>query len=304
MKRRNFLINSTLTLGTLALSRFTSFADVLANPMAFKIRMLTPKLGVFTEQGGTIIFLISDSGISVVDSQFPAQAKNLIDELKKRYDKPFDLLINTHHHGDHSGGNIAFKGLVNQVVAHSNSAINQKRVFDEAIKAGKTPAEQYFPTITFDKKWKYKSGGETIKAHYFGAGHTNGDAMIHFEDQNVVHMGDLVFNRRYPFIDRAGGANISNWIKILDKGMATFGTKTQYVFGHAFDPEKIVGTKDDVRAFQDYLEKLLTHVGLEIKAGKSKEEIMKATAIPGVTEWKGDGIGRGIDAAYQELTAK
>jgi glyoxylase-like metal-dependent hydrolase (beta-lactamase superfamily II) len=276
----------------------------LANPIAFNIRMLTDKLGVFTEQGGTIVFLVSISGISVVDSQFPAPAKNLVEELQKRYDKPFELLINTHHHGDHSGGNIAFKGLVKEVVAHSNSAINQKKVYDDAIKAGRKPAEQYYPTITFDKNWKYKAGGETIKAHYFGAAHTNGDAMIHFENQNVVHMGDLVFNRRYPFVDRGTGANIDSWIKVLDKATDTFGSKTQYVFGHAFDPEKIVGTKEDVNAFKNYLEKLLSHVGNEIKAGKSKEEIMKITQIPGVTEWKGDGIGRGIDAAYQELTAK
>ncbi|TKB95585.1 MBL fold metallo-hydrolase [Pedobacter cryophilus] len=304
MKRRNFLLGGGLTLSALALGRFTSFASNLDFAAAFNIKMLTDKVGIFTEQGGTIMFMLSKSGIVVVDSQFPDPAKHLIDELKKANEMPFDLLINTHHHGDHSGGNIAFKGLVNHVVAHQNSALNQKRVIEEAIKAGRKVNEQYYPDQVFNKKWKYKIDGEHIKAHYFGAGHTNGDAMIHFEDQNVVHMGDLVFNRRYPFIDRAGGANISSWIKVLDKGMDTFGTKTQYVFGHAFDSEKIVGTRDDVRAFQDYLEKLLAHVSSEIKAGKSKEDIMKTTSIPGVTEWKGDGIGRGIDAAYQELTSK
>jgi cyclase len=245
---------------------------------------------------------MSKSGLVVVDSQFPAPAQNLVNELKKRSEKPFDLLINTHHHGDHTGGNIVFKGLVNHVVAHQNSAANQKRTIEEAIKAGRKTTEQYYPDTTFEKKWKYKSGDDHIKAHYFGAGHTNGDAMIHFEDQYVVHMGDLVFNRRYPFIDKSAGADIQSWIKVLDKAMHTFGQKTSYVFGHAFDPEKIVGTQEDLKAFQNYLEKLLQFVGAEIKAGKSKEEIMKATQIPGAEEWKGDGISRSLDAAYIELS--
>ena len=71
---------------------------------------------------------------------------------------------------------------------------------------------------------------------------------------------------------------------------------------YAFDPEKITGNKADISAFRDYLEKLLVFVGQEIKAGKSKDDILKATAIPGVTEWQGDGIGRSLQAAYEELT--
>lgn len=302
MKRRNFLSNTGLTLGALALSRFTSLASVLEHSAAYNIKMLTDNLGVFTEQGGTIAFLIAESGLVVVDSQFPDPAKHLIEELKKRSEKPFDLLINTHHHGDHTSGNIAFKGLVKSAVAHKNSVDNQKRVAEEAIKAGKKIVEQYYPEMTFEKNWKYKVGDETIKAHYFGAAHTNGDAMIHFTDQNVVHMGDLVFNRRFPFIDKAAGADIHSWIKVLDKAMDTFGTKNQYVFGHALDPEKVVGTQEDLKAFQNYLEKLLTFVEKEIKSGKSKEEIMKASFIPGAEEWKGDGISRSLDAAYQELS--
>jgi hypothetical protein len=84
--------------------------------------------------------------------------------------------------------------------------------------------------------------------------------------------------------------------------MTTFDSKTIFVFGHAFDPEKITGNKDDIRAFKDYLEKLMVFVGTEIKAGKSKEDILKATVVPGVTEWQGDGIVRSLQAAYEEIT--
>jgi hypothetical protein len=116
-------------------------------------------------------------------------------------------------------------------------------------------------------------------------------------------MGDLVFNRRYAFIDRTAGASVSNWITVLDKTLKAFDKDTLFIFGHAFDPLKVTGNKDDIKAMQNYLSRLLSFVSGEIKAGKSKEDILKATAIPGVTEWQGDGIQRGLTAAYEELTA-
>jgi cyclase len=88
----------------------------------------------------------------------------------------------------------------------------------------------------------------------------------------------------------------------MDKTLNTFDNETIFIFGHAFDPEKITGNKEDIKAFKDYLEKLLVFVESEIKAGKSKEEVIKATTIPGVTEWKGGGINMGLLAAYEELS--
>ena len=184
-------------------------------------------------------------------------------------------------------------------MAHENSLKNQKAVAEKS----KTEDKQLYPDTTFSEGWKKKVGGESIRTYYFGPGHTNGDSLIHFENANVVHTGDLVFNRRYPFVDRSAGASVKSWITVLDKTLTTFDNKTIFVFGHAFDPEKITGTKEDIRAFKDYLEKLLVFVGQEIKAGKSKEEVMKATSVPGVTEWQGDGIARSLQAAYEELTA-
>ena len=190
--------------------------------------------------------------------------------------------------------------MVEQVVAHENSLINQTN----AAKINKTEEKQLYPSLTFKDKWKAKVDNETIKAHYFGAGHTNGDSLIHFEKANVLHMGDLMFNRRYPYIDKNAGADIKNWISVLDKTLNTFDNDTVFIFGHAFDPEKITGDKEDIRVFMDYLEKLLEKVSVEIKSGKSKEEILKITTINGVTEMKGDGILRSLTAAYDELTLK
>jgi glyoxylase-like metal-dependent hydrolase (beta-lactamase superfamily II) len=159
-----------------------------------------------------------------------------------------------------------------------------------------------YPDQIFTDTWKTSVGREKIKAHYFGAAHTNGDAIIHFEHANIAHMGDLIFNRRYPVIDRSAGANIKNWIEVLNKTLSTFDEETVFIFGHAFDPEKVTGNKEDIKAMQNYLSKLLQFVEGEIKLGKSKEEIIKARSIPGVAEWQGAGIERGLTAAYEELT--
>lgn len=296
MNRRNFVQATGLTLGALTLSSKELLAAMFAqNP--YKMKDLRGGVGVFTERGGTIAYLVTPKGMAVVDSQFPEQSTHLIGELKKLSDKPIQLLINTHHHGDHSGGNIAFKGIAEHVVAHANSLKNQKAVAEKA----KTEDKQLYPDKTFTDTWKQRVGKESIKAYYFGAGHTNGDSLIHFEHANIVHMGDLLFNRRYPFVDRSAGASVKNWISVLDKALATFDNQTLFVFGHAFDPEKITGNKDDIRVFQDYLSKLWNFVEAEIKAGKPKEEILKITAIPGVTEMQGDGIQRSVQATYEEV---
>ena len=297
MQRRLFLRNTGLTLGALALSNEQLLARFFADP-AYKMKLLRNDAGIFTEKGGTILYMVNKKGIVVVDSQFPYSAAHLIAELKKQSEKPFQLLINTHHHGDHSGGNIAFKDLAKHVVAHTNSKANQQAT---AIKQKKED-QQLYPDITFNNTWKKKVGSEKIKIHHFGAAHTNGDSITHFENANIAHMGDLLFNRRHPYIDRTAGANIKSWIGVLDKTLATFDNDTIFVFGHALDPEKVTGNKEDIKAFQKYLEKLLVFAGVEFRAGTSKEDFIKNKSIPGETEWKGDGIERPLTAAYEEVS--
>lgn len=264
---------------------------------AYNFKPLRNDVGIFTEQGGTIGWLNSSNGFVVVDAQFPASAPHVIEELKKLGDKPFKYLINTHHHGDHTAGNIAFKGLAEKVVAHQNSLINQKRGAEKANNLDK----QLLPDTTFGTGWKATAGAEKISAYYYGSGHTNGDSIYHFENANIAHIGDLVFNRRFPYIDRENGAHIGNWIAALDKILNQFDNDTLFIWGHSLDPEKVTGNKADVKAYQNYLQNLLTYVSAEIKAGKTKEELLKTTTIPNAPEWKGDGIERSLTAAYDEL---
>ncbi len=298
MNRRLFLQNSVLTFGALTLTQQSLLSSLFQEP--WKITMLRNEVGIFEERGGTIGFLLSKKGIAVVDSQFPDQSKHLIDELKKRSEKPFSLLINTHHHGDHSAGNISFKGIVGLVVAHANSKINQ----ENAAKQNKSEDKQLYPDQTYTDTWSHKLSGEKIKLHYFGPAHTNGDSFVHFEEANIVHCGDLVFNRRHPYVDRGAGANIKNWMEVLHKGISNFDSKTLYVFGHAGPGYPVTGAADELKKFRDYLGNVLKFVEGEIKAGKTKEEILKTTILPGGEEWKTDGIQRPLGAAYDELTTK
>ncbi|MES2004979.1 MAG: MBL fold metallo-hydrolase [Bacteroidota bacterium] len=297
MQRRSFLRNAGLTAGLMAVSSKDIFASFLQQP-AYKIKMLRGDIGIFTERGGTIGFYQSSEGYAVIDSQFPDPAKHAIEELKKMKDMPFKFLINTHHHGDHTGGNISFKDIAEHVVGHENCLANYKRVSE----AAKNSDKQLFQDITFTDGWKQKIGKERIRAYYFGAGHTNGDAIIHFEHANIAHMGDLLFNQLSPFIDRSAGANIKSWIQVMQKAQKTFDKDTLFIFGHAGDPEKVTGSKEDLLAFEDYLNKLLDFVAGEIKAGKTKEEIIKAKEVPGVS-WKNSGAERSLTAAYEELTS-
>lgn len=298
MHRRQFIHNGAFTVGSLALADQQILKAFFEDP--WKIKMLTDNIGIFTEKGGTIAFLLSDEGIVVVDSQFPDQSKHLIDELKKRSDKTVRLLINTHHHGDHSGGNIAFKGLAENVLAHTNSRINQ----ENTAKQNKSEDKQLYPDLIYNYTWARTFGKEKVRLYYFGPGHTNGDSFIHFEQANIVHCGDLVFNRRHPYVDRTAGANIKSWINVLNEALNKFDSKTTFVYGHAATGYEVTGNADDLKAFRDYLGNVLKFVEGEIKTGKTKEEILKATGIPGADQWKGDGIQRPLTAAWEELTTK
>jgi glyoxylase-like metal-dependent hydrolase (beta-lactamase superfamily II) len=295
MDRRSFVKNAGIGLGAIPLLRKDWLIQFMQeNP--YKMKMLRNDIGIFTEKGGTIAYYISKNNIAVVDAEYPEQSKHLIDALQKDSGKPFAILFNTHHHGDHTAGNISFKGIVPHVAAHTNSLLNQQRVAMEK----KTEDQQLYPDITYGDAWEYKKMKENIQTYYWGPAHTNGDSVIFFPHANIAHVGDLVFNRHWAFVDRSAGASIKGWIVVLDKIQAKFDNDTLFVFGHAFDPEKITGSMDDIKAMQDYLKNLLSFVNGQIRAGKTKDEIMRTTSIPGVTEWRGDGIDSGLEAAYEE----
>jgi len=294
MQRRSFI----QTTGTIASLSIVPSWIKLFKPAHYEMIMLRRNVGYFTEKGGTIGWLIQKESSVIIDSQFREQASHLIEELNKRESSPIRYLFNTHHHQDHTNGNLAFKGLAQNVLAHENSKTNQIN----AAKKNGNEAQQLYPDMVYTERWQEKTGDESIDIQYWGPGHTNGDSIIHFQEANVVHCGDLVFNRRYPFIDKSTGARIDNWIEILHRMYSNFDNDTIFIYGHARDGFPVTGGKDDLIAFADYLTALMEFVSKEIQAGKTKDQIMLATSIPGAPQWQGDGVDKSLSSAYQELT--
>jgi len=297
MNRRFFLKNTTLFAALAFLSK-NSLAQLMTSG---NLRMLSDDVGIFTEKGGTIAFLVTKEGIVVVDAQFPDTAPHFIEQVKEKFSNEFRYLINTHHHADHTAGNITFKGLVKDVAAHKNSIANQLTV---AKKSG-NENDILLPNVSFDNEgWKTDLGNSSIRTYYFGPAHTNGDSIVHFEKEQVAHIGDLCFNRKHPYIDKSAGASVSGWIQVLEKIQHTFHQKTQFICGHSGDGYDVLISHNDLAAYRHYLSNLLTFVEQGIKSGKTKEELIKTNIIPGSPEWTGEGINRPIEAAFEELSGR
>jgi glyoxylase-like metal-dependent hydrolase (beta-lactamase superfamily II) len=295
MDRRNFMQSMGLATMASALPG-ASLINALFIQNSYEMKALRGDIGIFTERGGTILWKLSDDGIAVVDTQFKPQAEHLIEAIKKKSDRQIDALINTHHHGDHSAGNIAFKGLIKNHFAHANCVKNMRATAEK----NNALDNVLLPVANFNKKFAYKVAGEKIAMRYFGPAHTDGDAIIHFENANVAHMGDLLFNRRVPYIDKSTGASIANWQNVMDKAYKWFDDDTLLVFGHSGNGYEITGTRQDLKAFKNYLGKLLDYVDKGVKAGKSREALAETDLIPGADQWKGNQ-GRAVNAAYTEI---
>ena len=295
MKRREFAKLTALST-TLGFTNLKAFSESFYQEGKFEMKLLRNDVGVFTSRGGTIVWRIAKDGLAVIDSQFQESAEMLIGEIGKKQKGKIDLLLNTHHHGDHSNGNIAFEGIAKKVVAHQNSKTNQERV----AKKGNRLDDVLLPDTTFESDWSGKVGKETITATYFGSAHTDGDSIIHLENANVAHLGDLLFHEMHPYIDTSAGANIQNWIVVLENIRKKYDDDTIFVYGHSAKGE-IAGGKDKIIAKEAYLHGLLDFVGREKKAGKSKEEIQETTVLPGF-DFGDRRLSANLGTAFDELS--
>lgn len=270
LTRRDFLATSAAAAFAGALSRpglLRALQGQTASPVFTPIRR---NVGFFTMRGGTIGYLVNSGGVVVVDSQFPAEAKACLDGLNERSGgRPVDLLINTHHHVDHTGGNISFRGVAKKVVAHAKADEHMRQP-----PGGEPPTDQLFPDTTFAERWSADVGDERISARYYGRAHTSGDVVVTFERANVAHMGDLMFNQRHPVVDRAAGATIRSWITVLERAPRDHANDTVYIFGHGKTGLPVTGNRTDVAKFRDYLSALIAFVETQVKAGRSRDEIL------------------------------
>jgi len=271
--RRQFLASSSFALAAAAIGpRLRAQGPAPAEATAFT--ELRRGVGVFTGNGGTIGYLVNGAGALAIDSQFPDTAQIVVAGLKERAPSGIAMLLNTHHHGDHTGGNQVFRGAVKRIVAQEQCIANHRRVAREA----GTEAQQSFADLGFGESWAAVFGDDKVWGHYYGAGHTGGDAVYSFEKANVVHGGDLLFFRAHPNIDLPAGASAVNWIPVLEKMTRAHDDDTIYVFGHGKQP---TGRKADVLYFRDYLTAAVDHARKGLAAGKSKEEIQKIDVLQG-----------------------
>jgi glyoxylase-like metal-dependent hydrolase (beta-lactamase superfamily II) len=307
MNRRQFVARSTVfaAIGLLSRGRAWGAAATPAAslPPVTEFHPLRRGVGLFAGRGGTIGWLVNAHGAAVVDTQFPDTAALCLAGLPDRGGRPLDVVLNTHHHGDHTSGNPVFKPVARSIVAHQNVPRLQ---FAAAEKAG-TLDQQVFADATFAEAWRHDVGDETITAQYFGPAHTAGDIVVHFEKANVVHVGDLTFNRMYPVIDRVGGASIRGWITRLDEITKTYPADAIFIFGHGNPKFGVTGGPADLRAMRDYLTALLEHVQREMAAGRSRSEIVQLGNLPGFPDLhlpKPNRLEVNLGVAYDELTAK
>ncbi len=313
MNRRDFLLHSAGLAAASLLSRSLLRAQTSAaparppaappEPPVTEFKPLRRHTGIFTGRGGTIGWLASPAALVVVDTQFPDTAAVCLAGLPGRAGRRLDAVINTHHHYDHTSGNPVFKPATRTIVAQVNVP---KLQFAAAEKSGDLD-KQVFADTTFAEAWRHDCGDEVVTAQYFGPAHTGGDAVIMFEQANVVHMGDLVFNRLYPYIDRPGGASARGWVKRLDEVHQTFPVDAIYVFGHGNPKFGVTGTRDDLLVMRDLLNAMLDHVQQGIAAGRTKDQITALDNLPGFPDFHVPAPTRLpsiLGTVYDELTAK
>jgi len=296
MDRRQFLFHSSM----LAAGAALPFKSLFANNQG-RFKTLRRNVGYFTERGGTIGWLASPDAMAVIDSQYPKTAKNCLNGLRDKTDQPLNLLINTHHHGDHTGGNPIFKGVAEKMIAHENVP----KLMQKANKESEGEGNTAYPETTYSESWKMDLGDETIHAKYYGPGHTSGDSVVYFEQANVVHMGDLVFNRMNPYTDRPSGASMRNWIKILSAVADEYPSDAIYIFGHAKPEYGVTGDKDDLGVMENYLSAVLNYAQKGIEQELSKQEITNKETLEEFDHFLYADfwiLSDNLAVAYEELT--
>ena len=308
--RREFIAvwSAALAISPLARALGAQAPAAQAPPAAVpKFEDVRRNVGIFTMRGGTIGWLVNKDAVVVVDTQYPDTAKASLDGVKqKAANRAVDTVFNTHHHGDHTGGNAVFRAESKRLIGHANVPDLMRKAAVAAPGAA-TPPAPTVPDVTFDKTWSQDFGDEKITARYDGPGHTGGDSMIHFERAHVVHMGDLLFLQRHPRVDRPSGASIQNWMKILERVTAAVPADTIYIAGHAKEGLPVTADKTAVLGFRDYFDAVMTFARKGVAAGQTKEALAATTALPGFETYQGSGpltLSGVLTAAYEELSAR
>jgi len=226
---------------------------------------LSDNVYMLVGQGGNIGVSVGDDGVFIIDDQFEQLTPKILEAIRTLSDKPLQFLVNTHYHGDHTGGNenMAKQGI--KIIAHENV---RKRLVD-----GEKPKDA-LPIITFNDRVNVHMNGEDVNVHHVEHAHTDGDAMLFFSKSNVLHTGDTYFHKRYPYIDVKSGGSIDGYIKAVKKGLTLINDDTKIIPGHG-----PVSNKEEYQSFLTMLETLRKNVQAEIENGKTEDEVAANAGI-------------------------
>jgi cyclase len=302
--RRLFLVVAFLT------ALFQSPALAQQEPDFSKVQIKVTKVSgniyMLEGEGGNIAASVGEDGIVIVDDQFAPLADKIQAALKdlKITDKPVRFVINTHYHGDHAGGNVPFNNAGSTIIAQDNV---RKRLESGgtagnggSIKMEVKPAEKAaLPIITFEHDVTVHLNGEDIRALHFPAGHTDGDSIIFFPKNNVVHMGDDFVRYGFPFIDVASGGSVQGMIDAMEKATVQLPADVKVIPGHG-----ALSNLDDVRAFVKMLKETSAVVEKALKQHKTLEQMEKEKILEPWAKWSGDFVKTDafIETLYNSFT--
>jgi len=273
-----------------------------------KVTKVSGNIYMLEGAGGNIAASIGDDGIVIVDDQFAPLADKIQASLKslRITDKPVRFVINTHYHGDHTGGNPPFSNAGSTVIAQDNV---RKRLISGgtagngpggSIHMEDKPAEKAaLPIITFEHDVTVHLNGEDIRALHFPAGHTDGDSIIFFPKNNVVHMGDDFVRYGFPFIDVTSGGSVQGMIAVMEKATAQLPADVKVIPGHG-----ALSNLDDVREFTKMLKETSAVMQKALAEHKTLEQMKQEKIFDPWNKWSGDFVKADafIETLYNSLT--
>ena len=248
------------------------FTLVLAQEkeVVIKVDTLSKDVFMLTGQGGNIGIYTGERNVFMIDDQFERLSDKIKMAISKLTDQPISFLFNTHMHGDHTGGNAKFNSKATTVVAHDNvrKSLVNRLANDQKLD------KKILPEVSFSDDITFYDGDETIMAFHVHNAHTDGDAIVYFLNNNVLHMGDTYFSGRYPYIDLKSGGSVNGFIEAQKKALLLINNETKIIPGHG-EPSN----KGELEAYVKILEDIKAKVLSEINAGKSLDEVKNNTNL-------------------------
>ncbi|GAA4276944.1 MBL fold metallo-hydrolase [Aquimarina mytili] len=237
---------------------------------------------MLTGRGGNIGVFKNEKGLFIIDDQFANISNKILENLKTISKQPVTMVMNTHFHGDHTGGNENMTKQGATIIAQKNVRLRMES--KQKDKGNIIPTS--LPVITFEEGLQLYFKNENISAFHVHNAHTDGDTMVYFINGNVLHMGDTFFNGRYPYIDLKSGGSITGYIKASEKALMMINDDTKIIPGHGK-----LASKKDLEVFLSMLKEITRAVQKEIDAGTSENDIIKNTSLTASYDAKGYGNG-------------